>query len=621
MNFDRLDDDQVGVVRWKVGDGDLQVVAAAGSGKTTTITALVTKLVLVDDLDPSEICVLTFANKAGKVLRERISASLGEACVRKMDMGTFHGLAGRAIRQLDPKAYPMPKCMNISPQQGRDRSIPAVLQIWRSAVQYGNMPGTNEKSLRCCKEDVYAYIRAVGLDVADGIDVTTARPRRDPKRYREAWSMVERSKEALNAWEFHDLLFSWKKLLTNGLGRKYRVVIVDEAQDNNKIQNEISKLLVGDGGALILVGDARQTIHEWRGAHPHFFRCSRAKRKELTFNYRSGKSILSLTNNLADGKAWSLGSPAQCTRDSAGKIELHEFDSHYLQALTIARQVQSDIEEGFNRSRVVLCRTNGLVATFEAACIEAGLAAKVNGGFSILESWDAKVIIDYMKAICNRDSKALSRVMNRPKRYVPRSFVNLMENEPISEGEPIWTYLRRLTRRAALSRGSKGNILDMAYWLESTSQASFTTIPSVVYTMLSEEHSEDSRSPQDSDQLMVMRATATAISRYPDLHSFITRMMVITHGTADQYLLLSTIHKAKGQEWDEVFVDSTEGMLPHFRSRGDQMEEEERLLYVALSRARDKLHVSYALSGDNEQEQGGLSSFLGGLMGEATSHS
>ena len=616
MDFDKLDDDQIAVVKWKPEDGDLRVVSAAGSGKTTTVTALTTKLVLVDEVPPDEICVLTFANKAGKTLKERINASLGSEKGNKVTIGTFHGVALRECRSAVPEAFPMEKCMNISPRDGRLANIPSVQSIWRNAVVFGDMPGTRDKSLRC-SEDIHPYIREVTLERADGRDVTTAKNRRNPKRFKEAWALVEKAKGALGAWEFDEALFAWLKLLNDGRAKKFKVVVVDEAQDNNKIQGDIARALVAEGGALVQVGDLRQTIHVWRGAYPKYFREVPAKAKkrsttttELRYNYRSGGDIVKLCNAFSEGKEWNLGSPASSTREDSGAIVVQEYPDHYHQALDIAHQIAASMEAEEGATRVVLCRTNGLVAMYEAAFIEAGVPAKIHGGFSILSSWDAKVIIDYVKAVCHKDTNALANVLNTPKRYVPRTFTTMVQTEPLMQGEEIWNYLRRLARTAPLSRGSKTNILDLAYWLESTSQAAFERIPHLVYELLVEGLPEDTRSPQESDSLMVMHAAAVAMSRYPSLEAFLSRMSIINSGSATQFVLLSTIHKAKGLEWDEVYVDATEGMMPHFRTSARMLGEEERLLYVAMSRAKNFLHLSYAVNGDHENEEGGLSSFL-----------
>ena len=611
MDFEKLDDDQIEVVRWKPEDGDLRVVSAAGSGKTTTVTALTTKLVLVDDIAPEDICVLTFANKAGKTLRERINASLGVAQGAKVNIGTFHGLALRECRSVVPEAFPMEKCMNISPRDGRASHIPSVQSMWRSAVVFGTMPGTGDKSLRC-SEDIHPYLREVTLERAAGRDVTTAKPRKTPKRFLEAWALVEKAKSSLGAWEFDEALFAWLKLLNDRRVRRFKVVIVDEAQDNNKIQGDIARALVADGGALVQVGDLRQTIHVWRGAYPKYFKSdsSNTVTTELRYNYRSGDDIVKLCNAFSAGKEWSLGSPASPTRGKSGEVAVVEYPDHYTQALRTAQDIAEEVKAGVSKSRAVLCRTNGMVAMFEAAFIEAGVPAKIQGGYSILSSWDAKVVVDYMKALCHRDTGALASVLNTPKRYVPRSFTQMVQTEPMMATEQVWTFLRRLARRAPLSRGSKTNILDLAYWLESTSQAAYNKMPQLVYQLMAEGLPEDTRSPQESDSLMVMHAAAVAISRYPTLEAFLTRMETLQNSTPDQYVLLSTIHKAKGLEWDEVHVDVTEGMVPHFRTSARMLGEEERLLYVAMSRARDRLLLSYAMNGDHEHEEGGMSSLL-----------
>jgi superfamily I DNA/RNA helicase len=262
----RLDADQQKVAAWTPADGNLRVVAAAGSGKTTTITALVGNLI-AKGVNPNRIVVTTFTAKAGNELKNRIRPVVTAPAYASLRIGTFHSLALRAVRNLDPGQWQMRNNVDM-PGKERAPDVPSAGILWRTIVQFGTVPGTLAQSLKVPNADPPSYARAVDLFRSDMIDdpaeLTPAALRARGVRlteFKKAWQMYLDAKRALRAWDYADCLSEYRNLLSVGiLPADADVVIVDEAQDNTQTQIEIARRLAGSTGRVILVGDGRQCV-------------------------------------------------------------------------------------------------------------------------------------------------------------------------------------------------------------------------------------------------------------------------------------------------------------------------------------------------------------------------
>ena len=614
MNFDLLDEAQINVVRWTPDEPNMRVVAAAGSGKTTTVTALTTKLVLVDGVAPHDICVLTFANKAAAELTSRINASLGTAIGSQIKIGTYHAVGLDFLRKMEPNSWPMPRCMDLS-TASRAPGVPSTSQLYRSVLVFGTVPGTDEDSLRVA-DTPDQHIQLIQLQRAEGRNVTQAKPVREVKELVTAWAMAERAKQALNTWEFDDVLLSWEMHLRSRPEGMFRVVIVDEAQDNNRIQGMIALALAGSRGRVVLVGDLRQTVHEWRGAYPKLFaeadKQLSAQTRELPYNYRSRPAIIELCNQYAHGMPWALGSPVSATREKTDDpIVYREYPDHYMQGVAIAKHIKEEIESGKNCTRAVLCRTNGLLATMEAAFVAVGVPVHMQTNSSLFRGLPASQTIEYLRAVCTGDPSAAAVIANVPKRFIPRNFLTALVNEPAWAGETLGRKIARLTTQGNWARAVKKSLYDFSHFFENAASCSWHEQIEVVRKVLSGTQ-DDAGEAHETDNWAVTQAVLAVAARcesFAQFDAFLREVQQAPH-TALDGVVISTVHRAKGLEWDEVYVDVTEGMLPHHRARGPRIGEEQRLLYVALSRARERLHLSAAQETYTQAKAGGRSSLL-----------
>jgi len=333
----KLDDEQRAVAAWVPSDGNLRIVAPAGSGKTQTITTLVAKLIDAERVDPKRVVMLTFGNKAAKVMSSRIGAMLPTSSVPER-ICTYHRLALRSFKSIAPSKRPahqwnMANCLDTD---GRTRSsqIPSGYVLWRCATEFGKMPGTGKPSLRVASshEEVQRYQRFAGLCYSASFpspeslnDYLVASGRHPPPEFGEAWEMVEEAKIKLSAWEFCDVIAEYARLLGDAtLPRPFDsadLVVVDETQDNDMVQMQIVQSLIGAAGRVVLVGDGSQGIFSWRGADTDLFlhadKRFNAKTLFLRRNYRSLPPIVELGNAITAKKPWKLGPDCESTRTVA----------------------------------------------------------------------------------------------------------------------------------------------------------------------------------------------------------------------------------------------------------------------------------------------------------------
>lgn len=264
--FARLDDDQKRVAAWRPDDGNLRVVAAAGSGKTTTVTALVGALIR-DGVPAKRIVVTTFTAKAGRELKNRIRPIVTPQAFADLRIGTFHSLALRAVRHADAASWDMKHCIDL-PGKERGPNTPSVSVLWRTIVQYGTVPGTGVGSLKLPNCDPPSYARGVDLFRAANVDDPTPLTTRQLHargvrlaEFKKAWGMFNDAKRKLGVWDFADVLSLFRLSLQNGaIPADADVVIIDEAQDNTQTQIDIAQGMAGANGRVILVGDGRQCI-------------------------------------------------------------------------------------------------------------------------------------------------------------------------------------------------------------------------------------------------------------------------------------------------------------------------------------------------------------------------
>jgi DNA helicase-2/ATP-dependent DNA helicase PcrA len=640
----RLDGEQRAVAAWNPGDGALRVLAAAGSGKTATTVALIARLVRERVAAPGEIVATTFTSKAGRELVERLARVLppgaidvsGRQAPGTVRAGTFHGLALRALRRTGA-AWDMSRCMDIG--KGRAAHVPGTSILWAKVLGYAGpegLPGTGAEGLGMEEPDAKAYALAVDVLRSKGLtgealrEALAVTEREDGLAYLvKAFDLFAASKAAVGGWDFADALQEFHDGLASGfLTDGARVVIVDEAQDNSQIQIEVARLLARRG-EIIVVGDARQSIYSWRGAYPHLFihadTMLGARTLEITTNYRSVGAVVDVGNAVAHGEEWSVGAPSRSARGAAGEaglVTVTGYGDPAEEAEATAEAIDLAIREGASAGDfAVLCRTNAQSGAYEAALVAAKIPCVVVGGTPFFARKEVKDVLAYVALTVRDDAADLGRIVNRPKRYLGKKFTAAVEFALSTRGGTILDAIDRAAE--GLYSRQKEAAYDLGAFLADLRAAEWpATVDRIVNLLAPTETSAQGEA--DADRSGIVAAVAQVARGFDSAQAFrdcaarcageVAAVANADNGVnaADVAgrVTISTIHKAKGLEWKEVFVTASAGTFPHARSTSDaRMAEEKRLFYVAATRARDTLHLTYSAV-DLRDRPAGASPFL-----------
>ena len=641
--FARLDDDQKRVAAWRPADGNLRVVAAAGSGKTTTVTALVGALIR-DGVPAKRIVVTTFTAKAGRELKNRIRPIVSPQAFADLRIGTFHSLALRAVRHTDAPSWETRHCIDL-PGKDRGPNTPSVSVLWRTIVQYGTVPGTGVGSLKLPNCDPPSYARGVDLFRAANVDDPTPLTTRQLHQrgvrlaeFKKAWGMFNDAKRKLGVWDFADVLSLVRLSLRNGaIPADADVVIVDEAQDNTQTQIDIAQGMAGANGRVILVGDARQTVHVWRGAYPELFlnadTALAAKTLPLNTNYRSTPSIVELSNAISGNYAWSLGTQAAASRTGAtGPSVKGNLNDEEDEAEWVAGRIATGLAKGAKGGDyAILTRTNAALLDFQASLAARDIPNVVVGEASLFTTREAMDVMAYCVLAYHDALPSFEQIFNRPNRFLGKDFIEAVRQQlPLCRGDLV-----RAVAHAGygVKQGQKRGVDELAAAIRTLRNAgSWLATVDAVELMLVTAAADRRNKPKDQllvpdeDAPGIYKGVCRAARRFGDVVSFIdfvekcadSKKIGADDDLPDDKVTLSTIHRAKGLEWDHVFVQATEGVLPHKRSApptlttvtGAEIEGEVRLFYVAATRARDNLTFTWRGTFDPEKQTGGPSRFL-----------
>ena len=621
----RLDPDQKIVASWRPEAGNVRVVAAAGSGKSTTLVALVARLVREGMLRADEIVATTFTSKAGAELGARLAEVIPAGSFAALRVGTFHGLALRALREQLPGKFAMARCLDAN-DRTRDRAIPATGLLWHKILGFYDLPGLpyGEKGLDLGED-------AKGKDYSMAVDVIRSRcisfgslaakeaareagQKKGLGKLYEAWTLYERCKHGLGAWDFADALATYHAGLGDGSVRDgAKLVIVDEAQDNSQIQIEIAERL-GQGGNVILIGDARQAIFEWRGAAPQLFAQADerlgAATLQIRYNYRSGAKIVALANRIAEGQSWTIGDASKPgRRDNAeGVVRIQGgYADPADEAEVIAAEIKASVVEEKSETAdgyAILARTNAQNGLVEAALVEAGIPCVVVGGTPFFARKEMQDALAYCKLASRDDVEALRRVANRPSRYLGAAFLRDVEAAFPGHGSLIAAIDAVAT---GLNSRSKVGAKQLSATLAQLRTAGWPKAAEMVVDLLAPPV-EGKENGTDEDKRGTFASFATIAARFASvdaLAAFAARCLGEVQSIVGEVALddlpkgrvvVSTVHRVKGLEARRVYVLATATLFPHSRSVGDEnrMAEERRLWYVACTRAKDSLTLTWA---------------------------
>ena len=577
-------------------DGGLLVLAGAGTGKTRVLTSRIAWLVGERGLPPHAILAVTFTNKAAKEMRERIFSMLR---VRHgaVALGTFHGLCHRMLRR-HAAAAGWDSNFQIMDSQDQKNFVRRLLSEHK--IDPDDYPPAD-----CCR-----YINSAkerGLRAAAASDQRGG-------GWREIYERYENAARRDNKMDFAELLLSAAELLRNdtGLRRHYaarfRHLLIDEFQDTNPLQYEWLKLLSGGDNCFFAVGDDDQSIYAFRNADPgimgkfcHEFCGDNMIRLEE--NYRSTANILDAANALIARNKGRLGKNLFTAAAAGGAIAVSPARSDFGEAANIAEGIQKNIADGIAAADIaVLYRANAQSQLLEESLIQRGIPYRIYGGLRFFERLEIKHALAYLRLAVSDDVDSLLRIIKIPPRKIGDKTIAALSAKgdifaAIRESDAanvvafcaLLNNLRMMRERGTpLSDLAQAAVADsgLLRYYESRTGESERTANLREFVSAASRFENDANNSEEEDMLSAFLANATLESGEAQDGS----------GSGEPVNLM-TVHAAKGLEFAAVhIVGLEEGVFPSAQSLGDEtaMQEERRLMYVALTRARRQLFLHYA---------------------------
>ena len=593
------------------------VLAGAGSGKTRVLTTRIAYLIQSGQASPQGILAVTFTNKAAKEMLTRITAML-PINVRGMWIGTFHGLCHRMLRAHHQDAGLL-KTFQILDSTDQLAFIKRILKSL-SADEKKFPPRQVQWFINNAKE---AGLRAVYVTVEDVFS----------RRMLEFYQAYEQQCHKEGVVDFAELLLRSYELLNRNeiLCQHYRErfghILVDEFQDTNPLQYQWLKLLAGVGhknsSAVFAVGDDDQSIYAFRGAYTgnmrdfeHDFGISKVIKLEQ--NYRSHGHILDAANALIENNRERLGKNLWTAEGKGEPLRVYNAPNDFDEAAFVVDEVRTLHAEGIALSEIALLyRSNAQSRVLEHSLFNAAIPYRVYGGMRFFDRQEIKHALAYLRLIANpEDDSALLRVINFPARGIGvRSLEQLQEDARV-QGSSLWTAaLQKCGGEAAILQKSSESLKGIAKFVHLivTLRHSCSTLPlpQIVEYMLT--HSEllihYAKEREGADRLENLNELINAATSFiheaenDSLTEFLAHASLEAGehqaGGGQDALQLMTVHAAKGLEFHSVFLSGLEeGLFPHENSLNEinGIAEERRLMYVAMTRARRRLYLSFAQS-------------------------
>ncbi|MDP8903798.1 MAG: UvrD-helicase domain-containing protein, partial [Chloroflexota bacterium] len=610
-------------------DGPLLILAGAGSGKTRVLAHRVAYLIGVRRVRPWQILAVTFTNKAAAEMRARILALVGEPG-RDVAMGTFHSLCARVLRR-DGAAIGIEPRFAIYDTDDQTGAMKLVLREL-------DMAGTSEVRPQ-------AILGQIGRWKNDLLGPEEAA--REARGYHEevaarAFARYQVRLRAANALDFDDLLneavrlFEEAPAVRAGYQERWRYLHVDEYQDTNRAQYLWVRALAAKHRNLAVVGDDDQSIYSWRGADlRNILDFERdypdATVVKLEQNYRSTQLILDAAHAVVSRNVGRKEKKLWTQNPRGVLIERFEADSEDEEAEWIARQVEALVggrgaggsflarraDEGDERQYrlrdiAVMYRTNAQSRAIEEAFLRYGLRYQLVGGTRFYQRREVKDALAYLRVLrSDRDAAAFERIINVPPRGIGEKTIGLLREQATHGGGDVWAALNALASSEAIGGRARSAIAAFVGIIASLrrrvgAQGLVDLLDAVLeesgYRAMLHDGSQEGE-----DRWANLLELREVVTRYADLspEDALDRLLEETALVADQdsyqedadTVTLITLHAAKGLEFDAVFISGLEeGVFPHQRALDDpqQMEEERRLAYVGLTRARHRLYLTHA---------------------------
>ena len=597
-------------------EGPVLILAGAGSGKTRVLTHRVAYLIEECGVNPYNIMAITFTNKAAGEMRERIDDMVGYGS-ESIWVATFHSTCVRILRRyIDRLGYDTNFTIyDADDQKTLMKEICKRLQI----------------DTKIHKEKTFLNaISSAKDELVDPIEFTTRAAGDYNKRIQaQVYMEYQRELRSNNALDFDDLLFKTVELfkldkeVLASYQERFRYIMVDEYQDTNTAQFELIRLLASKYKNLCVVGDDDQSIYKFRGANiynilnfeKHFPDATVIK---LEQNYRSTQNILDAANSVIANNVGRKDKALWTDNGSGEKIQFEQLESGYEEADYVARDIASKVRKGeyTYKDCAILYRTNAQSRLFEERFITSNIPYKIVGGVNFYSRKEVKDILAYLKTIDNgRDDLAVKRIINVPKRGIGATSITKVTNFAFDNEMPFYSALRQASDIPGLGKAAEKIrpfvlfIQSMRAKLEngySLTQLILEIIETTGYVEeLEAEGTEEAQARiENIDELISKISSYEEGEENPTLSGFLEEVALVADiDSLDEnsdYVVLMTLHSAKGLEFPNVYLAGMEdGLFPSYMSitsddPTNELEEERRLAYVGITRAKERLTITAA---------------------------
>ncbi|MBF0251486.1 MAG: UvrD-helicase domain-containing protein [Alphaproteobacteria bacterium] len=588
-------------------DGPVLVLAGAGTGKTRALTTRLAHILLQNRAHPGEILAVTFTNKAAREMQERVGSMLGVP-VEGWWVGTFHALAARILRRhaegvglkpnfaildTDDQVRLLKQILDareIDPKRFPPRTFSAVIQRWKDrALAPDQIP------------------QAEAIDALDGHAMAV---------YIDYQDQLQR----LNAADFGDLLMLCVRLFQlqpetlKAYQRRFRYILVDEYQDTNVAQYLWLRLLAQGHRNLCCVGDDDQSIYSWRGAEvgnilrfEEDFPGARVVRLER--NYRSTPHILGAASGLIARNQGRLGKTLWTDLDEGERVRVHGVWDSIEEARWVGDEIEARQARGERLSTIaILVRTSAQTREFEERLITLGLPYQVIGGLRFYERQEIRDAVAYLRVIHSSDDDlAFQRIANVPKRGLGQATLQTIHLHARARGVPMIRAIRELLGTDEFKPKAKKTLTDLLDDFERWRVEAQDHAPAEICDIVLEESGytemwRTDKSLEAPGRVENLRELVVGLSEFETLTSFLEHVSLVMDNedlkTTDKITVM-TLHGAKGLEFDTVFLPGwEEGLFPHQRSLDESgtqgLEEERRLAYVGITRAKKRANITFA---------------------------
>ena len=607
-------------------DGPQLVIAGAGSGKTRVLTYKIVHL-LAHGYEPWRILALTFTNKAAREMRERIETLVGPEVSSRLWMGTFHSIFARILRQ-NAERIGFKSSFTIYDAADSKALVKLIIKDMELDDKVYK-PSTVHNSISWAKNALISP-----EDYALNRDLQRADANARRPRMCEIYRCYRDRCRVAGAMDFDDLLFYTNVLFRDhpDVCRHYqeyfRYVLVDEYQDTNFAQHLIVRQLTGGSGSLCVVGDDAQSIYSFRGANiRNILEMENAYPGLQTFklerNYRSTQNIIDAAGSLISKNVDQIPKNVYSENDRGTLIDVVKCYSDYEEAAQVAARV-SQIKRGTGDSfdeTAILYRTNAQSSVLEESLRKRNVPYRIYGGLSFYQRKEVKDAIAYFRLSLNPDDdEALRRIINFPARGIGDTTLGKLTRAAMDEGVSLWAVISDAdNHECGLNAGTKRKLSDFSELikgfidLNAQGRDAYDVARNIIertglYSMLVHDSTPESISKQENLQELLK-----GVKEYVDsmveqgredvsLGSFMTEVSLATDqdvnaGGEEECVTLMTVHATKGLEFDNVFIVGVEEELfPSAMAAQSpaEIEEERRLLYVAITRARKYCMISYA---------------------------